>query len=141
MFFIVVSIKFFCVYCYPRSAYVPICVSLFGRSPLAAAIAIGVTKNSAMSDSRKINDVRINCEPLNGDSVLHRFAKNNCYREFAKVSPQNSAIRAITSLIALEADINAQDAHGNTAMHYVVLNSSDRAIDSLAHAYANFNIY
>jgi ankyrin repeat protein len=113
-----------------------------------------------MSNSRKINDVRINCEPLNGDSVLHRFAKNNCYREFAKVSPgpgvncrnnrmetplivakQNSAIRAITSLTALGADVDAQDAHGNTTMHYVVLNSSDRAIDSLAHAYANFNLY
>jgi ankyrin repeat protein len=113
-----------------------------------------------MGYSRKINDVRINCEPLNGDSVLHHFAKNNCYRELAKGSPgpgvncrnnrmetplivakQNSAIRAITSLTALGADVDAQDAHGNTTMHYVVLNSSDRAIDSLAHAYANFNLY
>jgi ankyrin repeat protein len=112
-----------------------------------------------MSDSRKINDVRANCEPFNGDSVLHRIAKNNCYREMANVSPgpgvncrnnrmetplivaaQNSAIRAITSLTALGADVDAQDANGNTAMHYAVINSSDRAIDSLAHAYANFNI-
>jgi ankyrin repeat protein len=112
-----------------------------------------------MGDSRKINDVRINCEPLNGDSVLHRVAKNNCFRELANVSPgpgvncrnnrmetplivaaKNSAIRAITSLTALGADVDAQDANGNTAMHYAVLNSSDRAIDSLAHAYANFNI-
>jgi ankyrin repeat protein len=91
--------------------------------------------------------------------VIHRFAKNNCYRELAKVSSkpgvncrnnrmetslivaaQNSAIRAITYLTALGADVDAQDAHGNTAMHYAVLNSSDRAIDSLVHAYANFNI-
>jgi hypothetical protein len=29
----------------------------------------------------------------------------------------------------------------NTAMHYAVLNSSDRGIDSLSYAFANFNIH
>jgi hypothetical protein len=40
-----------------------------------------------MSDSRRVNEVRANCELLNGDGVLHRFAKQNNYKELEKVSP------------------------------------------------------
>ncbi len=110
----------------------------------------------AMSDSRRVNEVRANCEPLNGDGLLHCLARQNNYKELAKVSPgpgvncqnnrmetplivaaQASAIRTISSLTALGADVDAQDAQGNTALHYAVLNSSERAIDSLSYMYAN----
>jgi ankyrin repeat protein len=109
-----------------------------------------------MSDSRRVNEVHANCEPLNGDGLLHRLARQNNYKELAKVSPgpgvncqnnrmetplivaaQASAIRTISSLTALGADVDAQDAQGNTALHYAVLNSSERAIDSLSCIYAN----
>jgi ankyrin repeat protein len=112
-----------------------------------------------MSDSRRVNEVRANCEPLNGDGLLHRLVRQNNYKELAKVSPgpgvncqnnrmetplivaaQASAIRIISSLTALGADVDAQDAQGNTALHYAVLNSSERAIDSLSYVYVNFNI-
>jgi ankyrin repeat protein len=112
-----------------------------------------------MSDPRRVNEARTNCEPLNEDGVLHRWARQNNYKELAKVSPgpnvncrnnrmetplivaaQSSAIRAIASLSALGADPDAQDATGNTALHYAVINSSERAIDSLAYVYASFNI-
>jgi ankyrin repeat protein len=85
-----------------------------------------------MSDSLRVNEVRTNCEPLNGDGVLHCWARQNNYKELAKVSPgpsvncrnnrmetplivaaQASAIRAIASLTALGADADAQDATGN----------------------------
>ncbi|EFX62587.1 hypothetical protein DAPPUDRAFT_336751 [Daphnia pulex] len=111
-----------------------------------------------MSDPRRVNEVRTKCEPLNGDGVLHRqnnSARQNNYKELAKVSPgtgvncrnnrmetplivaaQASAIRAIASLTALGADADAQDATGNTALHYVVINSSERAIDSLEFQYS-----
>ena len=97
-----------------------------------------------MSNSRRVNEVRANCEPLNGDGLLHRLARQNNYKELAKVSPgpgvncqnnrietplivaaQASTIRAISSLTALGADADAQDAQGNTALHYAVLNSSE----------------
>jgi hypothetical protein len=109
-----------------------------------------------MSDSRRVNEVRANCEPLNGDGVHHRFAKQNNYKELAKVSPGpgvssrnnrmeysidcGGAIRAISSLTTLGAYVDAQDAQGNTALHYAVLNSSERGIDSLAYKYENLNI-
>ncbi|EFX63754.1 hypothetical protein DAPPUDRAFT_14305, partial [Daphnia pulex] len=44
------------------------------------------------------------------------------------VAAQASAIRAIASLTALGADADAQDATGNTALHYAVINSSERAM-------------
>ncbi|EFX78679.1 hypothetical protein DAPPUDRAFT_246013 [Daphnia pulex] len=56
------------------------------------------------------------------------------------VTAQNSAIRAITSLTALDADVDAQEANGNTAMHYAVLNSSDREIDR-SHTRTRTSIY
>jgi ankyrin repeat protein len=112
-----------------------------------------------MSDSRKVIEFRANFEPLNGDGVLHRFARQNSYKELAIVSPgsgvncrnnrmeislivaaQASAISAISSLTTLVADVDAQDAQGNTGLHYAVLNSSEKAIYSLAYVYANFNI-
>jgi ankyrin repeat protein len=56
------------------------------------------------------------------------------------LAAQASAICAIASLSALGSDPDAQDATGNTALHYAVINSSERAIDSLAYVYASFNI-
>jgi ankyrin repeat protein len=56
------------------------------------------------------------------------------------VAAQASAIRTISSLTALGADVDAQGALLNTALHYAELNSSERAIDSLSYVYANFNI-
>ncbi len=56
------------------------------------------------------------------------------------VAAQAGAICAISSLTTLGADVDAQDAQGNTALHYAVLNSSERAIDSLAYVYDNFNV-
>ncbi|EFX80159.1 hypothetical protein DAPPUDRAFT_243900 [Daphnia pulex] len=46
--------------------------------------------------------------------------RNNRMETPLIVAAQNSAIRAITSLTALGADVDAQDANGNTAMHYAI---------------------
>lgn len=99
------------------------------------------------------------CEPLNGDCLLHVFARRNDDKELLRlieensvdrlnnrretpliVAAQNSAVRVAKKLIASNANINAQDADGNTPLHHAVLSQSTRFIAILQAQKANGNI-
>jgi ankyrin repeat protein len=99
------------------------------------------------------------CEPLNGDCLLHVFARRNDDKELLRlieensvdrlnnrretpliVAAQNSAVRVAKKLIASNANINAQDADGNTPLHHAVLSQSTRFIAILQAQKVNGNI-
>ena len=104
-------------------------------------------------------DTRSGTEPLNGDSVVHKYARtnsatgidlvvqnglvnatNNRQETPLIVAAQNSACRAVAKLVQLGAEINRQDKEGNTALHYAVLAESERTVEILSIASADFNI-
>jgi len=113
-----------------------------------------------MSDlNRLFSNRRSGTEPLNGDSILHKYArinstggieeavsmcsvnkKNNRQETALLVAAQNTACRALAKLIQLGAEINHQDKEGNTALHYAVLTASEKAVEVLSVASADFNI-
>jgi ankyrin repeat protein len=112
-----------------------------------------------MSASQRIIKKNVGSEPLNGDSVLHKCAransasgiegaastspmngKNNRQETALIVAAQNSACRAMAALIRRGAEVDHQDINGNTALHYSILTVSEKAVEILSTAAADFNI-
>ncbi|EFX60914.1 hypothetical protein DAPPUDRAFT_9636, partial [Daphnia pulex] len=56
------------------------------------------------------------------------------------VATQNNTCRAMATLIRLGVEINLQDVQSNTALHYAVWTMSEKAVEILSAAAADFNI-
>jgi ankyrin repeat protein len=94
-----------------------------------------------MSSSKRLFSKRVGSEPLNGDSVLHKYARSNSVTGIVEninkcdiniknnrletpliAAAQDSACLVVAKRVQLGAKVNERDNQGNTAIHYAVLN-------------------
>ena len=138
--------------------------STFGRQSCSSFVSVksnlySFKTKASMESEQHLSFWSEVCEPLTGDTELHRVVRRNDYSKIVEMvntvyvdvlnnrweSPliaaaQSGRVACITALLGHGAMVDHQDRHGNTALHYVALLHHKKSVEALVAGNANCKI-